>query len=56
VVPLSALWLPIVLSAVLAFVLGSVIHLVLKHHNSDYRQLPNEDAVRAAIRSGRRRR
>lgn len=51
-VPLGALWLPILLSAVLVFVLSSIIHMVLKYHNSDYHQLPNEDAVRTALRSG----
>jgi hypothetical protein len=51
-VSIGALWLPILLSAVLVFVVSSVIHMVLKYHNSDYRQFPNEDAVRAAIRSG----
>ncbi|CAN5789271.1 hypothetical protein BH24GEM1_BH24GEM1_21300 [soil metagenome] len=49
---LGALWLPIVLSAVLVFVVSALVHMVLKYHNSDYRRLPNEDAVRAAIRSG----
>lgn len=51
-VPLGALWLPILLSAVLVFVSSSIIHMVLKYHHSDYTKLPNEDAVRAAIRSG----
>jgi hypothetical protein len=45
-------WLPIVLSAVLVFVASSVIHMVIKWHNSDYRPLPNEDQVRSAIRAG----
>jgi len=49
---LAALWQPIVLSAVLVFILSAIIHMVLKYHNSDYRRLPNEDAVRAALRSG----
>ncbi len=48
----AALWLPIVLSAVLVFILSAIIHMVLKYHNSDYKRLPTEDAVRAAIRSG----
>ena len=52
-VPLGALVLPIVLSAVLVFVLSSVIHMVLSYHNRDYAPLPNEDAVRAALRSGK---
>jgi hypothetical protein len=48
----AALWQPIVLSAVLVFILSAIIHMVLKYHNSDYTRLPNEDAVRAALRSG----
>jgi hypothetical protein len=51
VVPLTALWLPILLSAVLVFVVSFVLHAVLKYHASDYTKLPNEDAVRAAIRA-----
>ena len=33
---LAASWLPIVLSAVLVFVLSAIIHMALKYHNSDY--------------------
>jgi hypothetical protein len=51
-VSLGALWLPILLSAVFVFIVSAIIHMVLKYHNSDYRQLSNEDAVRAALRSG----
>jgi hypothetical protein len=51
-VTLGALWLPIVLSAVLVFIASSIIHMVLKYHSKDYTRLPNEDAVRAAIRTG----
>jgi len=51
-VSLGSLWLPILLSAILVFIVSSVIHMILKYHASDYRPLPNEDAVRAAIRSG----
>lgn len=46
---LAQLWLPIVVSAVLIFVASSVIHMVLKYHNSEYRPLPNEDAVRTTL-------
>jgi len=49
-VPLSALWLPIVLSAVIVFVASSVMHMLLKYHNSDYRKLPDEDKILAALR------
>jgi hypothetical protein len=51
-VSLGSLVLPVVLSAVLVFITSSLIHMVLKYHASDYQPLPNEDAVRAAIRSG----
>ena len=48
---LASLWLPIILSAVLVFVASSVIHMVIKWHMADYKQMPQEDAVRAAIRA-----
>lgn len=47
---LAALWLPILLSAVLVFVVSSVIHMVLPIHRSDYKGLPDEDPIRDAIR------
>lgn len=49
-IALASLWLPILLSAVFVFVASSLIHMVFKWHNSDYRALPNEDEVRDAIR------
>jgi len=39
-VPLAALWLPILLSAIIVFVASSVMHMLLPYHRSDYRQLP----------------
>jgi hypothetical protein len=49
-VPLSALWLPIVLSAVIVFVASSVMHMLLPYHHGDYRQLPDEDKALAVLR------
>ena len=49
---LLSLWLPILLSAVVVFVISSLIHMVFKWHASDYNPLANEDAVRDAIRAG----
>ncbi len=49
-VTLAQLWLPILLSAVFVFVVSSLVHMVFKWHNGDYRKLPNEDAVRAAFK------
>src|SRR3954465_11385182 len=50
-VPLEQLWIAIVAAAVAVFVASSLIHMVFKWHNSEYRKLPNEDEVRAALRS-----
>ena len=50
-VPLSTLWLPILLSAALVFVASSVIHMLLRFHKNEYRQLPAENAVLAAMRA-----
>lgn len=49
-VPLSALWLPVLVSAALVFVASSVIHMVLRYHDADYQPVPGEDDVQAALR------
>jgi len=49
-VPISWLWLPILLSAVIVFVASSIIHMVLPIHRSDYRRLPAEDEAMEALR------
>jgi hypothetical protein len=49
---LLSLWLPILLSAVVVFVISSLVHMVFKWHASDYNALANEDAVRAALNAG----
>ncbi|MGH7510518.1 MAG: hypothetical protein ACREMZ_13755 [Gemmatimonadales bacterium] len=51
-VSLGSLWLPILVSTVLVFLVSAIIHMVLKYHNKDYTRAPNEDAVRSAIRAG----
>jgi hypothetical protein len=48
---LFALWLPILLSAVLVFVASSLIHMASPWHKSDYPKVPNEDRVRDALRA-----
>jgi len=50
-VPITALWLPILLSAVIVFVASSIIHMVLPIHKSDYRKLPEEDRVLDTLRA-----
>ncbi len=49
---LLSLWLPILLSAVVVFVISSLVHMVFKWHAPDYHGFANEEAVRAAIRAG----
>lgn len=48
---LSALWLPIVLSAVVVFIASSIIHMVLTYHRSDFQKLPNEAKILDALRA-----
>ena len=50
-VSLFALWMPILLAAILVFFSSSIIHMVVKYHNSDYNALPQEDDVMAAMRA-----
>lgn len=49
---LLSLWLPILLSAAVVFVISSLVHMVLKWHKPDYGALGNEEEVLAAIRAG----
>src|SRR5258708_35628203 len=48
---IGALWIPILLSAVIVFVASSILHMVLPYHKSDYRKLPDEDKVVDALRA-----
>ena len=50
-VPITALWLPILMSAVIVFVASSILHMVLPFHRSDYRKLPDEGKVTDALRA-----
>lgn len=49
-VELSALWLPILLSAVIVFVASSLIHMASPWHKSDYPKMTNEEKVMDALR------
>jgi hypothetical protein len=49
-VTLAALWLPIVLSAVIVFVASAILHMVLSYHHSDYKKLPDEERVMEGLR------
>src|SRR5258708_16504717 len=49
-VALHSLWLPILLSSVIVFLVSSIIHMALPWHKSDYPKVPNEDKVMEALR------
>jgi hypothetical protein len=49
-VPVMSLWLPILLSAALVFVVSSIMHMVLTYHQGDFRKVPDEANVLEALR------
>lgn len=48
-IPVLSLWLPILVAAVLVFVVSSLIHTVLGYHAGDFAALPDEDSARSAL-------
>ena len=44
-VSIFSLWLPILLSSVVVFFISFLMHMVIKHHNSDFKKLPDEDRI-----------
>lgn len=50
-VPLTSLWMPIVVASVVVFLASFLMHMVLKYHESDYGKLDAEDDVMAALRA-----
>ncbi len=49
-VSLASLWLPMLLAAVLVFIASNVLHMLAPYHRSDYREVPSQDDVQAALR------
>lgn len=49
-VSLSALWLPIVVSAVAVFFASFILWAASPFHKGDYKRLPNEDAILETLR------
>lgn len=49
-VGIFALLLPILLSAVIVFIVSSIVHTATPWHKGDYLQVPNEDKVMDALR------
>ena len=48
--PLTALWLPILVSAVIVFIASSIIHMLPLWHKSDYPAVPDQDRVMDSLR------
>jgi len=49
-VELADIWLPIALSGVFVFVVSSILHMCIPIHKGDYKKLPDEEQVLAALR------
>jgi hypothetical protein len=51
IIPITTLWLPILVAAIIVFVVSSIIHMFLPYHRNDFRKVPDEDAVMGALRA-----
>ena len=49
-IPITSLWLPVLLSAAGVFIASSIIHMVFGYHNSDYAKMPDEEGVLGSMR------
>jgi hypothetical protein len=49
-VPLSSLWLPILVAAVVVFAVSSIMHMFLGYHWNDLRPAPQQDALLDTLR------
>ena len=50
-IPIAALWLPIVLSGVVVFVVSAMVWMVMPHHKKDFARVEDEGTFLDAIRS-----
>jgi len=49
-VELTALWLPILVSAAFVFIVSSVVHMAMPWHKNEYPAVPDQDKVMSALR------
>lgn len=47
---IMSLWLPIIVTAVVMFIAGSVIWMFMPWHKTEWQKTPDEEAVRAALK------
>ena len=50
-IPLTELWLPILLSTVFVFIVSSILHMVIPIHKGDFRKLSGEDQILEVLRA-----
>jgi len=48
--PIISLWLPILVSSVVVFFASFLMHMVIKHHNGDFKQIPDEARIMDELR------
>ncbi len=48
-VTLGSLWLAILLATILVWIAAALIWMVLPHHRTDYKRLPDEEAARSVL-------
>ena len=48
-VTIGSLWIAILISGVLVWIASALVWVVLPHHKSDFRSLPDEEAARQAL-------
>ena len=48
---IAQLWMPIVVSGILVFILSALAWTVMPHHKKDWQGLPDPDTVQAAMRA-----
>lgn len=51
-VSISELWLAILLAGIFCWIASALIHMLIKYHNADYKELSNEGEVSAALGAG----
>ena len=47
--PFGSLLIHVLVSAAAVFLVSSVLHMALRYHRADHKQLPGEDAIREAL-------
>jgi len=47
--PFGSLWLPVLVATVVVWLASAILHMALKYHRADIKQLPDEAAVAAAL-------